>query len=157
MAYGDVTPFSAIYAIFKKLADDYILNSLYDSSEANYNKYVLPWLILSIVDFAPFCTQDLEDVDMTRGQFNFTMTLENIAMLAFIMQKYWMTNKTQNLLQMTNVVQDKDFTRHSESQNITTKEAVLNDIYERVSQRLMEYKYKVFNATWQTFVDELMS
>jgi hypothetical protein len=155
MAYGDVTSFSVIYAIFKKLVDDYILNSLYDSSETKYNTYVLPWLLLSIVDFTPYCTQDLTDVDLTRGQFNFAMTLENISMLAFIMQKYWMTNKTQNLLQMSNVVQDKDFTRHSESQNISTKENVLNDIYERVSQRLMDYKNRTFD--WQKFIDELMS
>jgi len=155
MSYGDITNFSVIYAQFMSLVDDYRLLALYQSSVTDYETYLGAWLKLAIVDFTPYCTQDLTQIDWIAKRFNLVLTDENTAMLSFIMQKYWMRKETQNSLQMKNVVQDKDFTRHSESQNLTAKMAELESIQEDVSQRLMDYK--VAHYDWTAFAAALMA
>jgi hypothetical protein len=63
------------------------------------------------------------------------------------MSKYWLAKTVQDILQMNNSLQDRDFKTFSQAQNLQAKQKLYNLKREEISQRLSEYGYK--NNVWQ--------
>jgi hypothetical protein len=55
------------------------------------------------------------------------------------MKKIWLEKEIDNILQMNNLVQDRDFKTFSQGQNMKAKQERYVLMKEEVSQRLVEY------------------
>ena len=68
------------------------------------------------------------------------------------MKKYWLEKEIDNILQMENVVTDRDFKMASAANNMKAKQDRYNMLKEEVSQKLVEYglNYSVDWASWFT-------
>jgi hypothetical protein len=144
------TPFTEIFDQFMSLQTDYRLISLYRSSVENFETYLQGWLMPSIVEFQEVpCNQDLS-FNLTTKTFTQTLTLQNQIILAHLMKKYWLRKEVNDISQMKNFIQDKDFSSHSASQNLKEKRdlMIVND--EEISQKLVEYGYK--NIDWNEWL-----
>jgi hypothetical protein len=64
-----------------------------------------------------------------------------------MMVKYWMETQIQDIVQMSNHLQDRDFKTHSAAQNLRAKQNYLIQISERIDNRLIEYGYAVNDWT----------
>ena len=143
------TTCTEIFDLFLSSIADYRLDAIYTSSGSfTFGLYLEPWLLNSIVDF-DICNQSLVYAvsgSATEGSFTETLNLENQLILALIMSKYWLAKTVQEILQMNNNIQDRDFKTFSQAQNLQAKQALYNLKREEVSQRLNEYSYK--NNVW---------
>jgi len=145
------TTYQDINDSFMLMQNDYRLLALYntdvDDSTTNLDTLLYGWMILSIGEFSPDCTQDLTDRDETDKEFNFTMTDENITLLTKFMVKQWLQKETSDILQMRNKIQT-DFKSYSEAQSLATKKAYLIEVIERLDQDMTRYNYRNFD--WET-------
>lgn len=142
------TEFSEIYDLFMMLQTDYRLTALYTSSQANFETYLEPWLLFSIVEF-DVCGQSLAYSSTT---FTETLTLENKTILSQIMIKYWLMQEIQNILQMDNLIQDHDFKVFAQANNLKSKQDYYNIKCEEISKILTSYGYK-YNS-WAEWKDQ---
>jgi hypothetical protein len=129
------TTFEEIYDYFMTLITDYRLITLFNSSQANFNTYLSGWLLQAIPEFTN-CDQSLANATST---FTETLTQKNINILAMLMKKIWLEKEIDNILQMNNLVQDRDFKTFSQGQNMKAKQERYVLMKEEVSQRLVEY------------------
>jgi hypothetical protein len=138
--------FNLIYDQFMSLQQDYRLTALYQSSATNFEDYLQGWLMPSIVEFQDVpCNQSLA-YDLATKTFTETLTLQNQIILAQLMKKYWLTKEVNDISQMKNFVQGRDFTSHSSAQNLREKRELLFATEEEISKLLTRYGYK--NNTW---------
>jgi len=144
------TSATEVFDLFSATVNDYQLTSLFTTSGSEtYNTYLEPWLLFSINDFndARKNVGVTELVYTTANQaFSTDLIIKDKVILAIIMVRYWMGKEVNNVLQMRNVVQDKDFKRHSAAQNLTAKQALYNGWVEEIEQRLNNYMY--LNNDW---------
>jgi hypothetical protein len=140
---------SAINDLFTMLVNDYRLDALYQTSgSAAFTTYLEGWLLFSINDFQPYCTQDLT-YDVVTQTFTEDLTITHQLMLARIMTKYWLQKLVQNVLQMNNNIQDHDFKTYSQAQNLKEKRELLAQKEEEISLMLEEYGYR--NNNWDNW------
>jgi ABC-type uncharacterized transport system ATPase subunit len=146
------TSLSEIVDLFQFLQQDYKLTALYESSgSTTFVTYHEPWLLMAIDDFEPICTQVLT-YDSGSQIFSVTLTQKNQNILAQIMVLYWLQKEVHNVLQMNNLITDKDFRTFSAAQNLREKRELLNAKREEISQLLLNYGYK--NNTWDDWADQ---
>ncbi len=140
------TSFQEIFDFFMSTIQDYTLISLYNSSVNDFNTFLSAWLIQAIPEFIN-CDQTLT---YSGDVFDATLTQKNINILSLLMKKLWLEREIDDILQMQNVVQDKDFKTFSQSQNMTSKQARFNMLKEEVSQKLVDYglNYSVNWSQW---------
>lgn len=140
------TEFSEIYDFFMSDISDYRLITLFNSSQSDFQTYLSSWLIQSIPEFNN-CDQSLL---YTNSVFNETLTQKNINILALLMKKLWLEKEVDNILAMTNFVQDRDFSTHSANANMKAKQDRYNMMKEEISQKLTEYglNYSTDWAAW---------
>lgn len=150
------TAASDIYDLFTSYTRDYRIDTVYfTSGSPGLNTYLEPWLLASIVEFDDMCDQSLvytkaSDTGTGDGEFTADLTLKNQIILALMMVKYWMETQIQDVVQMSNHLQDRDFKTHSAAQNLRAKQDYLIQISERISSRLVEYGYAANNwASWK--------
>lgn len=149
------TSATEVFDLFLALINDWKLDSLYvTSGSAALGVYVEPWLLFSISEFEDICDQSLT-YDSTSGSQMFTETLNqrNINVLAQIMVRYWMTKVTQDLLAMSNLIQDHDFSTFSAAQNLREKREYLNSVKETTSQMLNEYAFS--RNSWSQWKNQI--
>ena len=140
------TNITEVIDLFMMLQDDYKLLTIYQSSGSSVlNTYLEGWLLYSIDEFKSICNQDLS-YDKASQSFSEQLSQENMNILAQIMTKYWLMKEVQNVLNMSNFIQDHDFKYHSAAENLKEKRAFLNNKKEEISQILIDYGYK-YN-TW---------
>jgi len=108
------TPYSEVFELFLATVQDYTLQALYSSSVANFEIELVPFLNKSIAKFFE-ANQDLTNKNDTTRTFNITLTLTEMAILANLMSIEWLTHQINNLLELQNLVGDKDFNRKSEA------------------------------------------
>ena len=144
------TTYEDINDAFMLMQNDYRLISLYQddvaNSTTNLDTLLYGWMISAIVDFQDLCNEDLTDRNETTQEFNYTMSDENINLLAKNMIKYWLQKEVSDILQMRNKVQT-DFKTYSEAQSLATKKAYLIEVIERLDQDMTKYGYKYFDWT----------
>jgi hypothetical protein len=138
--------------LFLTLIDDYRLNKLYEQSVSNFNTHLEGWLLFAIEDFADICTQPLV-YDESTQEFSVTLTRKHKLILAQIMVKYWLHKEVFNVLQMNNMLQDRDYKSHSAAQNLREKQAALAGKEEEISQLLLDYE--MGNNDWDNWKNQL--
>ena len=129
------TQFAEIYDNFMTTIDDYRLVTLFNTSEADFQTYLSAWLIQSIPEFTN-CNQSLA---YANSEFSQTLSQLNINILVLLMKKRWFEKELENILQMSNMVQDRDFHTFSQAQNMKEKRERLITLQEEVSQKLVDY------------------
>ena len=151
------TSASDIFDLFMASISDYKLDTIFETSGIEgLNTTLEPWLLFSIFDFNEICTQSLAYTKIAStgtgdGLFTATLTTRNQVFLALLMLRYWMERQVQDVIQMNNFVQDRDFKKYSASQNLNAKKDYLRQIIERVDARLVEYGYDNNDwASWKT-------
>jgi hypothetical protein len=141
---------SEIYDLFLSRCDDYRLTSIYQNSgSATLGLYLEPWLLDSVIEFSPICTQSLEFIvasGSVEGYFVETLTTEHKSILSQILVKYWLAKSIQNILQMNNNITDHDFRMYSQAQNLEAKKKYYIEKKEEISQLINDYSYK--NNDW---------
>jgi len=134
------TSLSEVYDLFMQTVTDYKLIELFNSSPEDFENYLEAWLIYAIRDFG-VCDQVLT-YDSTSKTFTLDLTLENKAMLATLMMKYWLQKTVNDITQFNLHITDRDFKMASEAQNLREKATYLNIVKEDCSQLLQDYGYK---------------
>lgn len=136
------TTLEDICDLFSSKVRDNRLVALYQSSgSAQYLDYLEPWVLNSIDDFESICTQDISTYSTTTQSFSVELTRKNKNVLARIMTKYWLEKELQDIQQMKNYVQDKDFRTHSANQAYEAKQKAYAQKCEEISQLLVQYGY----------------
>lgn len=139
------TDFSEIFDNFMLQVSDYRLTNLFNISQTDFNTYLSGWLIQVIPQFVP-CDQLLTYTGTT---FDNTLTQKNINILVLLMKKVWLEKELENILQMNNFVQDRDFHTFSQANNMNAKRERLITLKEEISQTLVDYGLGVNNwADW---------
>jgi len=127
---------------------DYRLITLYNTSVTDFQTYLSAWLIQSIPEFTN-CDQSLA---YSSSEFTETLTQKNIDVLILLMKKKWFEKELENILQMTNVVQDRDFKMHSQANNLKEKRERLITLQEEVSQKLVDYGF-AYSTDWAAWLN----
>jgi len=138
--------------LFLTLIDDYRLNKLYEQSVSNFNTHLEGWLLFAIEDFSGICTQELV-YDESTQEFSVTLTRKHKLILAQIMVKYWLHKEVFNILQMNNMIQDRDYRTFSAAQSLREKQAALAGKEEEISQLLLDYEMS--NNDWDNWKNQL--
>lgn len=136
-----MTSINEVIDLFLMLVNDYKLKQIFDAG--NLEEYVEVWLRMAIVDFNRVRTLPLSYNPISKT-FSEVLTDEEISILSQLMVKYWLTKEVNDVLAMENVLQDHDFTRHSEAQNLDAKRNLLNRQTEDCKQLLIQYGYDHF-------------
>lgn len=142
------TTFNEIYDNFMMTITDYRLITLYSASVTDFQTYLSAWLIQSIPEFTN-CDQSLA---YSSSEFTETLTQKNIDVLILLMKKKWFEKELENILQMTNVVQDRDFKMHSQANNLKEKRERLITLQEEVSQKLVDYGF-AYSTDWAAWLN----
>ena len=142
------TTFNEIYDNFMMTITDYRLITLYSASVTDFQTYLSAWLIQSIPEFTN-CDQSLA---YSSSEFTETLTQKNIDVLILLMKKKWFEKELENILQMTNVVQDRDFKMHSQANNLKEKRERLITLQEEVSQKLVDYEF-AYSTDWAAWLN----
>lgn len=136
-----MTSINEVIDLFLMLVNDYKLKQIFDAG--NLEEYVEVWLRMAIVDFNRVRTLPLSYSPISKT-FSEVLTDEEISILSQLMVKYWLTKEVNDVLAMENVLQDHDFTRHSEARNLDAKRNLLNRQIEDCKQLLIQYGYDHF-------------
>lgn len=133
------TDYSDVYDLFLQRVKDWKLDALYTSNPNTFEIYLQGFLVLSIPLFYE-CDQSLERNDTTK-QFTEDLSDANKEILSLFMVLKWFEKETQNITQFTMALQDKDFKRYAESNNLRSKEEWMIFIEEQKDQRILEYSW----------------
>lgn len=137
------TKFQEIYKLFlNHISNDYRIKKMFNENKDVAEDMLQTWLVKAIVMF-PDCLQDLEN-NFNEGKKTFTvgLTLTEKVILADLMVLVWMEWNINNITQMNLSLQDSDFNRHAESQNLSGKVEYANKWREQVYHKMSEYTQK---------------
>lgn len=146
------TNFDEIYKLFLNgISNDYRIKQMFLKDETVAEDMLLTWLSKAVTYFTD-CLQDLENnFDTTANRFTLSLTLTEKVILADLMLLAWMDWNINNITQMNLSLQDSDFNRHAEAQNLRGKVAYANEWRERVYHQISEYTHKdITIADWAT-------
>jgi hypothetical protein len=149
---------SEINDLFLTEIDDYRIDIISATSGSTaLNTYLEPYLLKSIDDFG-ICNQPLiytPTSGSVEGSFSVTLNQENIDVLSQLMQKYWFKKTINNVLQMQNNLQDRDYKSYSQAQNLAAKQSYYNGLKEELSQLLVDYGNK--HNAWSDWNNQIFS
>lgn len=146
------TKFDEIYKIFLNgISNDYRIKQMFLNNEAVAEDMLLTWLTKAVTYFTD-CLQDIENnFDVDNNRFTLSLTLTEKVILADLMLLAWMDWNINNITQMNLSLQDSDFNRHAEAQNLRGKVSCANEWRERVYHQISEYTHKdITIADWAT-------
>jgi len=148
------TTLEEICDIFTSIVQDFRLNALYQSSGSLvFLTYLEPWVLMAI-DYFDMANQDLI-YDTITQTFSVDLNQQNKNILAQIMTMFWLQKEVQDIQQMRNFIQDKDFKTHSANQAYQAKQSAYNSKREEISQLLNNYGYR--NNTWTNWTNQNFS
>ena len=144
---------SEIFDYFLTSVNDYKLDNIYQTSGSLVlDQFLEPWLLNSIVEFN-IADQNLSytvSSGSSEGYFDLTLTNKNQFMLVQIMSKYWLQKEISDVLQMNNILQDRDYRVYSQANNLKAKQDYYIMKKEEIYQRLINYEYKENDwASWR--------
>lgn len=146
------TKFDEIYKLFLNgISNDYRIKKMFKEDVEVAEDMLLTWLTKAVTYFND-CLQDLENnFDVENGNFTLSLTLTEKVILADLMLLVWMEWNINNITQMNLSLQDSDFNRHAETQNLRGKVACANEWREKVFHQISEYTHKdITIADWAT-------
>jgi hypothetical protein len=106
--------------------------------------------MLAITEFDN-CTQDLTDRNDTTDTFNITLTDDEIKILVNWMIFYWFVREAQDITQFNLLLNDTDFRRFAEGQNLKEKSNYIDKLREMYTQKNVDYGLK--NVDWANWWD----
>lgn len=142
------TPFSTIYDEFLVSVRDYKLDKLYNLSPTNFNQYLQGFLIKAIPRFTN-CVKDIQNIDTIIGQFNDTLDLDEQIIMSNLMVIEWLTREINDVTQFNLHLNDTDFKRYAEANNLKEKNNHRDSLREIVNQDLVLYGLK--HTNWQSW------
>ena len=135
------TSFDTIIDLALTLIDDYKLIKLYNQSQTKFLAYCDSLLIAAIPNFFR-CNQSLEYTVETR-QFINQLTNEEISILADLWVLEWFKKETQDSRKINALLQSSgSFKSHSAAQNLKEKSSYLDELREKVEQKMTNYQLK---------------
>ena len=146
------TDFDEIYKLFlNSISNDYRIKQMFSKNLEVAEDMLLTWLSKAVTYFND-CLQDLENnFDEANSRFTLSLTLTEKVILADLMLLVWMEWNINNITQMNLSLQDSDFNRHAETQNLRGKVACANEWREKVFHQISEYTHKdITIADWAT-------
>lgn len=146
------TKFDEIYKLFLNgISNDYRIKKMFEEDVEVAEDMLLTWLTKAVTYFND-CLQDLENnFDEANSRFTLSLTLTEKVILADLMLLVWMEWNINNITQMNLSLQDSDFNRHAETQNLRGKVACANEWREKVFHQISEYTHKdITIADWAT-------
>lgn len=135
------TSYDEIYDLFLVSVRDYNLDNLFAATPTAFNNYLEGFLIKAIPNFYN-CSKDLEDRNDSTQTFNITLTTQEKVILSNIMVYEWIAKEIQDINQMNLALNDTDFKRYSEAQNLTAKSKHQSIIRETYTQQMTAYEIK---------------
>lgn len=132
------TDFNEVYDNFMVGIKDYRLDTLYNTSLPDFSAYLEGFLVDAITEFYS-CNQPLT---YSNGVFDETLSQENISLLAMFMRKVWLEKEIRDIKQMNLSIQDKDFKRYAEANNLSAKRELLILAMEEISVKLTKYEMR---------------
>jgi hypothetical protein len=145
------TSLSEIYDFFMQNVTDYRLIDLFNTSQDDFENYLQAWLESAVVEFEPYCDQDI-NFNGTTKLFPVDLNRDNKVILAMLMTKYWLQKVVNDITQMNLHVTDRDFKIASEAQNLREKVSYLNTLKEDCSQKLIDYGYR--KNSWEDWFSQ---
>ncbi|PIH59163.1 hypothetical protein [Paenibacillus sp. LK1] len=138
-----MTPFVNIYERFSTKIQDYMLDELFRESTDTYEDYIFSFLKSSIAKFT-HCRKNLLDRDETNKCFNINLSELEEEILAEMMKVEWMDKEVNNVLEMRLALNNSDFKRYAESNNLKAKMDLRDNIQERVNNLIVQYSYSSY-------------
>lgn len=133
------TPFDTIIDLALTLIDDYALINLYNQNQQKFFTVCDSYLIAAVPNFTR-CKQSLS-YDATLRQFDNELTDLEISILADYWILAWFEKQTQDSKKFNALLQSSgSFKSHSAAQNLKEKNTYLNDLREKVSQKVTDYQ-----------------
>lgn len=133
------TSFDEIIDLALTLIDDYKLVKLYNQSQTKFLAYCDSLLIAAIPNFFR-CNQSLDYTTDTR-QFNNQLTSSEISILADLWVVEWFKKETQDSKKINALLQSSgSFKSHSAAQNLKEKSSYLDELREKVEQKMTNYQ-----------------
>lgn len=133
------TSFDEIIDLALTLIDDYKLVKLYNQSQTKFLAYCDSLLIAAIPNFFR-CNQSLDYIADTR-QFNNQLTSSEISILADLWVVEWFKKETQDSKKINALLQSSgSFKSHSAAQNLKEKSSYLDELREKVEQKMTNYQ-----------------
>lgn len=133
------TPFDTIIDLALTLTEDYALINLHNQDQQKFFTVCDSYLIAAIPNFTR-CKQSLS-YDATLRQFDNELTDLEISILADYWVLAWFKRQTQDSKKFNALLQSSgSFKSHSAAQNLKEKNAYLNSLREKVSQKVTDYQ-----------------
>ena len=133
------TSFDEIIDLALTLIDDYKLLKLYNQSQTKFLAYCDGLLLAAVPNFFR-CNQSL-DYDVTQRQFNNQLTSAEISILADLWILEWFKKETQDSRKINALLQSSgSFKSHSAAQNLKEKSTYLDELREKVEQKMTNYQ-----------------
>jgi hypothetical protein len=132
------TPYNTVINIFLAKVTDYHL-SLMESTDRE--DYVNKLLKNAIVNFQNICKVDLRDRDDILKQFNQELDDEIIDILSELMITSWLKQYLNNVSNLENVLNTKDFNQYSSSTLLKEIRTTYNESKSNCKQLMIEYSY----------------
>lgn len=138
--------YSEIYNMFlSDIKDDSLLN--FTDSE---REDILHGLLLKAITRFKACEKDLTDrteaVGETEGQFNKTLTDEEMLILATIMRKYWLNDKVYNLELLQQRMTTKDWKLTSQAEHLKNLSILKSDLDKEISRMIVDYTVYTYDV-----------
>lgn len=144
------TPYSEIFELFLFNIQDYNIDEIYNTSEADFETYVTNFLLKAIPEFSN-CQNDLTNRDDTTKVFNVTLSLAEKNILANLMTLFWLVKEINNILEMRNFLISGDFKAFSSANNLKEKRMWYETLSSDVDRQIKNYGYN--NNDWTTFFE----
>ena len=151
------TSLTEVCDLFLATTSDFRLSDIYQTSGSlTMNTVMEPWLLYSIDDFSDICDQELTYTvtsGSSDGYFSEDLNKRNQLMLAYVMSYYWLKRQIDDLNQMINFVQGKDYKRFDPSNQLKEKMRLMNARREEINQKLIDYEYR--NLDWESWYNQV--
>nr|WP_145401465.1 hypothetical protein [Paenibacillus xylanexedens] len=139
-----MTPYVNIYERFSIKIQDYMLDEMFRESSDTYEDYIVGFLKAAVAKFT-YCRKNLADRDEDIKCFNVTLSELEEEILAEMMKVEWMDKEVNNVLEMRLALNNSDFKRYAESNNLKAKMDLRDNIQERVNNLIVQYSYSSYD------------
>jgi len=133
-----MTSFTDIYDRFMMKITDHNLDTMFASSESDYEAYIKGFLNEAIANFSN-CSKDL--TDLTGEAFTETLTGQEQDILATFMAVAWSSKEVHSIMELKRHLNDTDFKLYAESQHLREKKNLLIVSEEKIESKKNSYGY----------------
>jgi hypothetical protein len=146
-----LTLFSDINQLALVSIRDYKIDKLFTTNDiATFESQMKGYLLKAIPKFTN-CKYDLDSItDITNSQFTNDLSLTEQTILSDLQVIEWLNSKILDITQLNLHLNDTDFKRYSEAQNLTAKMNTRNILRETINQDMENYSIK--NIPWSDWM-----